>query len=128
MSSLLDRALDPGPEGIDPQDVYGDVFMRADLAESREVSAHEHIAVDVLWVDSFRPGVERPIEQAAHRIARAQQEKVADLRDADVFGEPELLVSVLLLLDVTPLKRSHLRAVGKANAPASAALNRLQAR
>jgi len=28
---LLDRALDPGPPEADPQDVYGDVYVRTDL-------------------------------------------------------------------------------------------------
>jgi hypothetical protein len=35
MDKLLDRALDPAPEGADPQDVYGDVFMRSDLSDLR---------------------------------------------------------------------------------------------
>ncbi len=35
MERLLDRALDPAPEGSDPQDVYGDVFMRSDLSDVR---------------------------------------------------------------------------------------------
>ena len=35
MDKLLDRALDPAPESADPQDVYGDVFMRSDLSDLR---------------------------------------------------------------------------------------------
>lgn len=35
MDKLLDRALDPAPEGADPQEVYGDVFMRSDLSDLR---------------------------------------------------------------------------------------------
>jgi hypothetical protein len=35
MDKLLDRALDPAPEGADPQDVYGDLFMRSDLSNLR---------------------------------------------------------------------------------------------
>ncbi len=35
MDKLLDRALDPAPESADPQDVYGDVFMRSDLSALR---------------------------------------------------------------------------------------------
>ena len=35
MESLLDRAVDPPPEGADPQDIYGDVFMRSDLSDFR---------------------------------------------------------------------------------------------
>lgn len=35
MDKLLDRALDPAPENGDPQDVYGDVFMRSDLSDLR---------------------------------------------------------------------------------------------
>jgi hypothetical protein len=31
MERLLDRALDPAPAGTDPQDIYGDVFVRTDL-------------------------------------------------------------------------------------------------
>jgi hypothetical protein len=37
MSMLLDRALDPTPEGADPQDIYGDVFMRTDFSAFRDV-------------------------------------------------------------------------------------------
>ena len=35
MNRLLDRALDPAPESADPQDVYGDVFIRSDLSHLR---------------------------------------------------------------------------------------------
>jgi hypothetical protein len=35
MDKLVDRALDPAPEGADPQDVYGDLFMRSDLSDLR---------------------------------------------------------------------------------------------
>src|SRR5919202_5351493 len=31
MTRLLDRALDPAPASADPEDLYGDVFVRADL-------------------------------------------------------------------------------------------------
>jgi hypothetical protein len=36
MDTLLDRALDPAPPGADPQDIYGDVFMRSDLSTLRD--------------------------------------------------------------------------------------------
>ena len=35
MPKLVDRALDPAPESADPQDIYGDVFMRSDLSDLR---------------------------------------------------------------------------------------------
>ena len=35
MERLVDRALDPPPQGADPNDVYGDVFMRSDLTDLR---------------------------------------------------------------------------------------------
>ncbi|HYS09509.1 MAG TPA: hypothetical protein VEP66_12225 [Myxococcales bacterium] len=35
MERLVDRALDPPPQGADPYDVYGDVFMRSDLTDLR---------------------------------------------------------------------------------------------
>ncbi len=36
MDRLLDRALDPAPPGADPQDVYGDVFLRSDVSNLRD--------------------------------------------------------------------------------------------
>jgi hypothetical protein len=36
MDKLLDRVLDPAPQGTDPQDIYGDVFMRTDLSDLRD--------------------------------------------------------------------------------------------
>lgn len=35
MEPLLDRALDPAPAGADPQDVYGDLFVHADVNSLR---------------------------------------------------------------------------------------------
>lgn len=35
MEALLDRALDPAPTAADPEDIYGDVFMRTDLSDLR---------------------------------------------------------------------------------------------
>jgi hypothetical protein len=32
MERLVDRAIDPAPEGADPEDIYGDIFVRTDLA------------------------------------------------------------------------------------------------
>jgi len=38
METLLDRAVDPAPEGADPQDIYGDIFLRSDLSGLRGTS------------------------------------------------------------------------------------------
>ena len=41
MDALLDRALDPAPAEADPEDIYGDVFMRTDLSDLRASSEGE---------------------------------------------------------------------------------------
>src|SRR5205085_5170165 len=44
---LIDRAVDPPPAGADPQDIYGDVFLRSDLSEIRD-SQGPRTAADAL--------------------------------------------------------------------------------
>src|SRR5205807_5190068 len=75
---LIDRAVDPPPAGADPQDIYGDVFLRSDLSEIRD-SQGPRTAADAL------------LRQLAQVTARAN---VWDSVALSIEGKPQAGASV----------------------------------